>query len=110
MVTMRSINGVVLASGNVCRIWLAVVVVGGLVVGRAVLVNEVLDEGVRAGGVVGRVAELDDGLVRRDGETLDIADLVDVLAGKLSAFQGVFAYLYSGLTMMRRFSGSFPLV
>ncbi len=47
----------------------------GRVVGPAVMGHEVGEPRVGAGGVIGRVGEAQDVLVRADGETLDLAEL-----------------------------------
>ncbi|MBT9153585.1 MAG: hypothetical protein DDT39_00242 [Firmicutes bacterium] len=69
------VDGVVLALAHIRREWLAAVSVGRRVVGLAVMLHKVPDKRVGAGGVVGRVGQGEDVLVRTDREPFDLAKL-----------------------------------
>ena len=108
VITVRHIKWVVFPFANISSKWFTLIGIADFFIGCSVLSNEFLDERIRTRRVVRRVREFDDGLVSCDGESLDIADSVDVRAGKLPLLHGLSAVLYSDLTMMRRFSGSLP--
>jgi len=75
VIGVGGVDGVGLSRTGVAGERLATIVVGSRVVGLAVMLNKIRNPRVRAGGVVRRVGERQDVLVRADGEALDLAEL-----------------------------------
>lgn len=90
MVGMSIINGIVLTFTHIRRKWLPMIIVCCLIIRSAILLDEVLDEGIRAGSIKRCIRESDDILIRTDGKALDIAHFIYIFFGQLSAFHSCF--------------------
>ena len=89
VIAMSIVNRVFLPLTHVRSKRLAMIVVRCFVVGRAVLADEILNEGIRAGGVIRRTGKRNDVLVLADGKAFDMAHLVNICLGQLAFFHGV---------------------
>ena len=84
VVSMKLINRVIFPFTHIRCKWLTVIIIRLLIVRSSILLDELLDEGIRAGGVIWRIGEFNDVLIRADREALYITDLVEVLLGQFS--------------------------
>ncbi|WP_296868290.1 hypothetical protein, partial [uncultured Methanobrevibacter sp.] len=78
---MSVIYCVTLSFAHISGIRLTVIIIRLLIVRSSILLDELIDEGIRAGGVIWRIGECNDVLVRADREAFYITDLVEVLLG-----------------------------
>ena len=66
------------------------IIIRCLIIRSAILLDEVLDEGIRAGSIKRCIRESDDILIRTDWEAFDVAHFIYIFFGQLSAFHSCF--------------------
>ncbi len=90
MIAMCHINRFVFPLTYICCKWFSVIIVRCLIIRSTILLNEVLDEGIRAGSIKRRIRKRNDILICTNWKAFDVAHFIYIFFGQLSAFHSCF--------------------
>ena len=90
MIAMCHINRFVFPLTYICCKWFSVIIVRCLIIRSTILLDKVLDEGIRAGCIKRCIRKCNDIIIRTDRKAFDVAHFIYIFFGQLSAFHSYF--------------------